>query len=388
VKKSILLLIPVFVFFMPQVIFGKVLLDFATEEHPDADTTIYDFDFSVSENRNRIVLDLDSQLEQGRLTVWVGGGGYEVIGNYSDVGRFTYDNLIFGPLDNTEPIYIRITAENAVGNWHITFTEISSSKSLISIVISGILMIVISTLFMITWKTRSGVALKWILLGGGIWAIGVFLKFVFAFLLNAPILEWFQYVFGKTGYLLVGSVYIGVLTGVFEIGITLVFALFIKGMYENHRRGIGIGIGAGGFEALILGFSQIGNTILILSGHAGGDALMTAIAQASASTPLLWLIGPVERVIAILCHTSSRALVLIGVAKKRYIYFWAGFLIMTTIDAIAGYVHLADLLNKISMWWIELALLPFALISIPVIMWCVKNWNTRIQQHNNSQHLC
>jgi len=384
VKKSILLLLSIFVFSIPGLIFGKVLLDFGTEEYPDKDTTIYDFDFSVSENRNRIILNLDSQLEQGRLAVWFGGGGYEVIGSYSDVGRFTYDNLIFGPLNNSEPIHIKITVDNAVGNWHITFTEISFSRTVISIFISGILMIVIAMLFMIVWKKRSGVALKWMLLGGGIWAIGIFLKLVIAFLLNTPILEWFQSIFGKTVYLWIGSLYIGVLTGIFEVGTALVFALFIKAMYESYKRGVGIGIGAGSIEALILGFSQIGNALLILSGYAGSESIMAAIIQTSASTPLLWLVGPVERITAILCHTSSRALVLIAVVKRRYIYFWAGFLIMTSIDAIAGYVHLANLLNKISMWWIELALLPFALISIPVIMWCIENWNTKIHKQDNS----
>lgn len=367
---------------MPYFILGNVLLDFGAQEHPDKDTTIYDFDFTVSEDRTRIVLNLDSQLEQGRLTVWFGGGGYEVIGSYSGVGSFTYDNLIFGPLNKSEPIHVKITTEHAVGDWHITFTEISFSMTVTSTVVSGILMMVIALVFMIMWKKHSGIALKWILLGGGIWAVGIFLKFVFAFMLNQPILEWVESVFGKAGYLGIGSIYIGVLTGVFEIGITLVFALFIKGMYESYERGIGIGIGAGGIEALILGLSQIGNSLLILSGYTGSDSIVAAIAQALASTPLLWLVGPVERIIAILCHTSSRALVLIAVVKRRHIYFWAGFLVMTAIDAIAGYAHLADVLNKISMWWIELALLPFALISIPVILWCVKNWKTDIQQNN------
>ncbi len=376
-KNSIRLFI-VIVFSLPQVIFCKTLLDFGAEEYLDNDTTTYSFKFSVSENKNRIVLDLNSNLKQGRLTVWFGGGGYEVIGNYCDSARFSYKNLVFGPFDNSEPIRVNIATENAIGNWHISFKEISHAQSIASLLASGILMIVISILFMISWKTRTGVAFKWILLGGAVWAVGVFLKFCFGFLCNAPILAWLQQMLGKPWYLPMGSIYIGLLTGIFEIGITLVFALFIKSMYENHNKGIGIGIGAGGIEALLIGFSQIGNTIFILSNRVGSDAIMTAVAQASASTPMLWIIGPVERVIAILCHISSRALVLLAVLKRKHIYFWLGFIIMTAIDAIAGYAHLAGLLNRISMWWIELALLPFALISIPIIKSCIKNWHNTI----------
>lgn len=378
-KKYIILPNLILISFIPHILFGKALLEFNGKELLEKDTSLYEFNFTLSENGNIIVLNLKSELEQGRLNVWF-GGGYEVIGNYTNDGEFEYKNLIFGPLNNTEPINVRITTEKALGDWSIIFTEVSRSKSLASILIAGILIIIISMGFMITWKKQSGISLKWILLGGGVWAVGVILKFIFAFTLNRPILAWIESLFAQTGVLSIGSIYIGLLTGVFEIGITLVFALFIKGMYQNYKRGIGIGIGAGGIEAFLIGFSQIVSFVLVLSGQPSSNQIMASIAQTAVVTPVLYLIGPVERIIAILCHTSSRSLVLFAVAKKKYVYFWAGFLIMTAIDAIAGYVHLAGLLNKINMWWVELALLPFALISIPVIKWCIKNWDSTQEQ--------
>ena len=47
---------------------------------------------------------------------------------------------------------------------------------------------------------------------------------------------------------------------------------------------------------------------------------------------------------------------------------------MTVIDAVAGYVHLAGLLGEVSVWWIELALAPAALLSVPVLIGCARNW--------------
>jgi hypothetical protein len=90
---------------------------------------------------------------------------------------------------------------------------------------------------------------------------------------------------------------------------------------------------------------------------------------------VLWLVGPVERLICVLCHTSSRALVLLGVARGRWgwPFFW-GFLILTAIDSVAGYAHLTGILGKTSVWWIELAIAPAAVVSIPVLIWCVRNW--------------
>ena len=94
----------------------------------------------------------------------------------------------------------------------------------------------------------------------------------------------------------------------------------------------------------------------------------------AAVTPLLWLLGSVERVIAILCHASSRALILLGVAKRKYLLVFWGFLIFTLLDGIASGFDVAGLIGKISMWWIELALAPVALVSILVLAWCYKRW--------------
>ena len=101
---------------------------------------------------------------------------------------------------------------------------------------------------------------------------------------------------------------------------------------------------------------------------------MGGAAAAASVTPLFWLVGTVERVIAILCHTSSRTLVLYGVARGRWWPFVAGFLLMTAVDAIAGYAILSGLVGQVNTWWIELAVAPFALVSIPIVVWCVRHW--------------
>jgi hypothetical protein len=215
---------------------------------------------------------------------------------------------------------------------------------------------------------------KWLLLGAGVWFVGVVFKFIVALLANTPVLELFKSMFGQFGYLALGATYIGLLTGVFEIGITLAFALLIRSIYEDRDRALSIGLGAGLVEALLIGFSSIGNYLTVVTGTASTDAIMGALAQAVAVTPVLWLVSPVERIIAILCHVSSRILVLYGFMRRQYRYFWAGFALLTALDAIAGYFHLAGLINKMSLWWIELILLPFAIISIPIIIWCYRHW--------------
>ena len=61
-------------------------------------------------------------------------------------------------------------------------------------------------------------------------------------------------------------------------------------------------------------------------------------------------------------------------ARRRAIYFWHGFLLMTAIDAIAGAAYLTGAVTFRSLWWIELAILPFAIISVPILRWCLHQW--------------
>jgi hypothetical protein len=40
------------------------------------------------------------------------------------------------------------------------------------------------------------------------------------------------------------------------------------------------------------------------------------------------------------------------------------------LDSIAGAAQLSEKLGTFSLWWIELAILPFGLISVPILRWC------------------
>jgi uncharacterized membrane protein YeiH len=73
-------------------------------------------------------------------------------------------------------------------------------------------------------------------------------------------------------------------------------------------------------------------------------------------------------------------LVLLGVAKRKYMLVVLGFLIFTLLDGIAGGVHVAGLVGKTSMWWVELALVPFAVASVFILIWCYRRWGESSSQ--------
>ncbi len=91
-------------------------------------------------------------------------------------------------------------------------------------------------------------------------------------------------------------------------------------------------------------------------------------------TPLVWLVAPVERVSAVLVHAATRALILLGLTyRKPMMVFW-GFWIFALLDSIAGVAQLSGKLGTSSLWWVELAIAPFALISIPVLRFCAERF--------------
>jgi len=246
--------------------------------------------------------------------------------------------------------------------------------NVLSVVVSGFGMMAVAILAFLLGRRVSRVQVRWFWVGVGLWTIAVALKIVCAVLTNALVLNSLKGL-PHPVYVGLGALHVGVQSSIFEMGFTLLAVLIWHQLGRDAGRAIAIGVGAGAFEAFLLGVGAAvsGLALMVVQGPDVEKAL-EALEQIASVTPLLWLIGSVERIIAILCHASSRALILLGVTKKRYMLVFWGFLIFTLLDGIAGGVHVAELIGKISMWWIELAILPFALVSVPILIWCWKRW--------------
>ena len=113
-------------------------------------------------------------------------------------------------------------------------------------IVSGSLMMIIAVATVVWWKVRWRVPWRWFWAGAAIWTVGVALKFAVAKELNPIIIG--NGMPPKAG-LGVGVFYCGVMTGVFEIGITLAAALIWR-LAASPARAVAVGLGAGAFEAL------------------------------------------------------------------------------------------------------------------------------------------
>ena len=236
--------------------------------------------------------------------------------------------------------------------------------------VPGLGVMIVAAAAVVYWRRRTHLEARWFWAGAGLWTVAVALKVVCALLTNTPVIHFFKQHLAYPLLILAGGLFLGIQSSLFEIGLTLLAVLIWRRLGRDAARAIGIGVGAGAFEAFLLGVFGLIAVLAALAGVHGTESIRQEFDAAARTTPLFWLVGPVERIIAILCHASSRAMVLLGVAKKRPVAVLGGFLIFTLLDGVAGGAIVSGKLDKISLWWIELALLPFALVSIPILKGC------------------
>jgi uncharacterized membrane protein YhfC len=219
------------------------------------------------------------------------------------------------------------------------------------------------------WRNRSGVSWRWFWVGALLWTVAVAVKFGIAIPLNGPLLTGLKSSLPNWGYLTIGTIYGGVMTGITEVLFTFIAALIWPRMAATAPRAVAVGVGAGAFEAALLAIIAAAGTFFTGVGTAAWlGALVPAI----------------ERVIAILCHVASRVLSLMAVASRRWVLFVYGFLLLSGIDAVAMYLHLSGQLSTLSFWTAEAMIAPFALISIPITRWCIRHWPPGLQPSVNA----
>jgi hypothetical protein len=246
------------------------------------------------------------------------------------------------------------------------------------LVIPGLGMMLVAALAVVYWYRRSAAKARWFWVGAGLWTIAVILKFACAILTNAAVIGLLKRVLPYSIYVACGGLYVGVQSSVLEMGCTILAGLIWRQLGKDSARAIAIGVGAGAFEAFLLGLLSAVGMVAIIMGAPGTEGSAKAIIAEQAATPLFWLVAPVERVIAVLVHASTRALILLGITYRKAMMVFSSFWIFALLDSIAGAAQLSGKLGTFSLWWIELAILPFGLIGVPILRWCIEHFPPQV----------
>ena len=246
--------------------------------------------------------------------------------------------------------------------------------------LSGVAMMLIAVAAVVCWQRMALVQTRCFWIGAILWTIAVALKIGCAIATNAAVLGWLKRVIPGPWFIGVGGLFVGVQSSLCEIGLTLLAVLIWRHLGRDGPRAIAIAIGAGAFEAFVLGLAQTASVAVSLSGAPGTAEIGESLRSQAALTPLLWLAAPIERIIAIIVHAATRALVLLGATHRPPALVIWGFVIFTLLDGVAGTAHVSGKLDSMWMWWIELAVLPFAIVSLAILRWCARRWPAPAEQ--------
>ena len=248
-----------------------------------------------------------------------------------------------------------------------------TSKDITLDLLSSGLMLLIALSFILFWKKKTKASLQFVGIGCVVWLASVLIKSVIGNYLNQPVLNYFKSASGYTGYILIGSIWLGLLTGATEVTFGYLFAKRKK--YESFEQGSGYGIGFGAIETGLMALSIAGLVIMeMVSPGNVPQGVITAIQNAS------WTdVGVVvsERLSAFSIHIAAGVLIVFSLASKKIFYFWIAFAFKSTIDEVVGALNLTGATASLNPWVIEAIKLPFALFGLWIIIKLYKNWPTR-----------
>jgi uncharacterized membrane protein YhfC len=355
-----LLWVAEFLLLSPASILAKDYFDESWTVVGKPETTTERFNFTLGNDDLYPHFDLTIQMSQGRADLRIldpAGRTLEELGAESCTLKLQPIRNAITPGNYT----LELTTTRAIGQWHLRIYG-GATPAKIRIgpgLASGIAMIVVVAGCLWYWRRWSDVSWKWFWIGAALWVVGVAVKFAIAIPLNEPLLKLLESSLPHWAYLSVGTIFGGGLTGVTEVLFTFIAALIWPRMAATSQRAIAIGLGAGVFEAALLALG------VAAAAFFGGER----VANLS-----LILVPAVERLIAIQCHIAARVIVLLAVARRQWVLFWGGFVLLSAVDALATYLYLTGQVSTLSPWTIEMMMAPFGLLSIPIIFWCVRHW--------------
>jgi uncharacterized membrane protein YhfC len=271
----------------------------------------------------------------------------------------------------SDPLTLRVESKTAAGSWQISIHPLPAEGRYSLLILGGLGMIFVGLAVIVGWWLRGEPQFRWFAAGAAIWTIGVAIKVGTAFLLTKNVLQWLELNLSHSLYVALGSIYVGVDSSLCEIGVTLIAVLLFRQMALTGNRAVAVGAGAGGFEAILLG---LGGAVSASLAFSGVEQVQVAVGAATVNTPLIFVVGTVERVLAICAHIGTRTLVIYGVATRRWSAVLAGFLLFAALDGVAGWVHVSGTVHWINMWWIELMLVPISAVCLYAAWWCLKHW--------------
>lgn len=230
---------------------------------------------------------------------------------------------------------------------------------------TGMVLVAVLGAFIATRASRS----MWrpLAIGGGAWMVAVLLKLIWALPTNAIVRQALLRLAGASLGKPLYWAYIGLLTGVFECGITFLIVARTKLREADWDSSLAFGTGFGAIEAFVLGLlSLLGMAaILLFHNFLPPDTQARVATQLAGRAEFLPLILPIlERAATLFIHVFSCVAIVYGFRTRRALSWFAlAFVYKSAVDGVAawGIEVLKARESVAALTKLELLMLPFAI---------------------------
>lgn len=228
--------------------------------------------------------------------------------------------------------------------------------------LSGIGMLLVAVGF-VFYGVRHSFSWLYLCWGGLAWIITVTFKFAIALKLNNLVQQLLIDILPYSLAMLSLYIYIGLLTGIFEVGFTYLILKFTRLGKAGWQKALAFGVGFGAVEALLLGVISLASVIPALMSP---DLIAITTLQSISRLNNIWQgMAPVwERFFVVWIHIFSNALLFHSVNKQQRRWFGVAFIYKTLIDSVAAYGQIVGLDTLWQLWSIE----------IFVAIWGILGW--------------
>ncbi len=323
------------------------------------------FEISVTEAGDPIGLDFRGTLVQGSLQLQLVNADNETTWEIkvTSAGPFAINTVIKpDEIGDYELVLSWPDAVQATYNlrWQQGKIDVPAIRPIA--LLPGIGMIVVALGYVIYTAVRR---LGWGYLGLGAlsWIVAVILKFAWAIPANAPVYEALTGALPETLAEILFYVYVGLLTGVFEVALVWLALRNTKYGKVPWQQALSFGIGFGAMEALLLGASGLANAVIAIRSP---EALpLAALEQIAQTNNALFGLAPVsERFFTVLIHTLTNVLLFDAVVREDPRGFWIGFAYKSGIDVVAAFAQFWGIDTVGRIWLIEAI----------VALWGIAGW--------------
>lgn len=226
-------------------------------------------------------------------------------------------------------------------------------------------MILVALAFVIYAARRKLLGWRYLGLGALFWVITVVAKFAFAIPVN-PLVHRLLNVSSANLFTpgnLIFYVYVGALTGIFEVGLAYLILRKIRWGKASWEQALVFGIGFGVIEALLLGLTGLGSALV---GVFSPDMLPvpTLGSLASNASLVMGLAPVVERLSVIFAHIFACVLIFYGIASGETKWVWLSVLYKTLLDTPAAFASFWGMNTAARIWTIEAIIIIFGLIGL------------------------